>query len=147
MRRALEFFLAIVGSANAIFVVTAFAQFNLPNRESIFALFMAPGIYFLEILAVSLLAIISMWKNTDAWLQTLWAGIGALMGILILGMWTIGMPLLPTLITFSITAVSMSNRKNLSIKDGIRIGLIFFAIQIIFMLGIIWLGPIGLISD
>jgi len=147
MRRAFEWFLVIIGSANAIFVVAAFTRLSLSDGEPIIALFLSPGIYFLESISISLLAIFSVWKNNDQWLQRFWAGIGALMGIVILGMWTIGIPLLPTLMMFSITAVSISSRTKLSLEDGIRKGLVFLTSQVAFMLAIIWLSSIGLIND
>ena len=147
MRRVFEWLLVILGSANAIFVVYAFAQFELSEDEAFSVLFLTPGLYFLEILAISLLIIFSVWKNNDQWLQNLWAGIGALMGIVVLGMWTIGIPLLPTLIAFSIIGVSISTRTTLSLEDGIRKGLVFLTAQIVLMIAIIWLSSIGLIND
>lgn len=139
MRRAFEWVLAIVGAANGLFVVEAFVQFELSNGKSILDLFFAPGIYFLEIFAISLLAIVSLWKNDDKWLQRLWAGNGALLGLVVLGAWPIGVPLIPSLTLFVILGISISMRKKRSLLHSGGMVLKFLALQVIFMLIVIWL--------
>lgn len=139
MRRTFEWVLAIVGAANGLFVVEAFVQFELSNGKSILDLLFAPGIYFLEIFAISLLAIVSLWKNDDKWLQRLWAGNGALLGLVVLGAWSIGVPLIPSLTLFVILGISISLRKKRSLLHSGGMALKFLALQVIFMLIVIWL--------
>lgn len=139
MRRALEWFLAIVGSVNGLFVTAAFAQYQLSTSYSIFDIILVPGIYILEIAIISLLPIFSVWRNDEKWLQRLWAGNGALLGLVILGMWSIGAPLIPSLVLSVVLGISISLRQKQSLlKHGIT-ALKFFVFQMLFMLILIWL--------
>lgn len=139
MRKTLEWVLAIVGATNGLLVVNTFVEFELSDGESILDLFFAPGIYFLEVVVISLLPIISLWKDDEKWLKRLWAGNGALLGLVVLGMWSIGVPLIPSLLFSVLLGISISLRQNFSLMQAAKITLTFLALQVIFMLLVIWL--------
>lgn len=139
MRRAFEWFLAIVGATNGLLAAAAFAQYQFSTSYSIFDIILAPGIYILEIAIISLLPIFCVWRNDEKWLQRLWAGNGALLGLVILGIWSIGVPLIPSLVLSVALGISISLRQKQSLlKHGIK-ALKFFVFQVLLMLILIWL--------
>lgn len=145
MRRVIEWLLVSVGTGNAIGVAVVFARFQLEPGDSIWRFFPIPGFYFIEIIIVALLAPVVVWQferelsNSTLWINFLAVGSGALLGFSILGMWTIGFPLMPTPILYFLALVSITSRNNQPIwaKLGIFIGGIF--LQIAGMLSIIYL--------
>ena len=152
MRRVLEWLLVIVGSTNGLIVTATFAQYEFSDSGSILeffesmpAVFFVPGIYFLEIITISLLPIISVWRNDDKWLQRLWAGIGALLGLILLGAWTIGPPLIPSLLLFVILGILISLRLEQELMRAAKIVLLFLGLQVVIMLIVIWLHTSGII--
>lgn len=127
--------------------MNAFVEFQLSFGEPLFDSFIAPGIYFLEILVISAIPIISLWRDEVSWSDRLWAGNGALMGLVVLGAWSIGGSLILSLALFVILGISISLRQKQSLLHIGGIALKFLVFQLIFMLLVILLAMAGIISD
>lgn len=145
MRKALEWTAGILGATNGLLITWTFAQYQLSEGESFSALLIAPGIYFLEIIIISIMALITLWQNNAIWTHRLWAANGALLGIVILGAWTIGFSLMPSFVFFGILGISMSLRHKLTLMRSTGITLTFFLSQVLFMMFLVWIYTAGFI--
>lgn len=85
-----------------------------------------PGLYFLEILALGALGVVSVIKNSPAgnhlWTGLPWIGAGGLLAFVILGAWTIGFYLIPGMVLSIIVGVMEDRRK----KDNLQLHVILF---------------------
>ncbi len=103
-------FIAIIGGINCILVSILFFMSQLGNAQSILSLFPLPGLYLLEIAFLGILGFYSAYKNRT---PLVWVVCGILLPIIFLGAWTVGLYLIPSLLTFGILAFILSGKKNI----------------------------------
>ncbi|MGE5123431.1 MAG: hypothetical protein ACM3H7_02870 [Acidobacteriaceae bacterium] len=110
IRSTFEWALAILGTLFSIWVVILFTQSQLESfgyqwRD----LLPFPMLYFLEVVAVSLLVLFAQWRMMHtpggAWSALPWIGAGILLAFVILGALTIGPYLIPSMLSFLILGI------------------------------------------
>lgn len=98
IRRALEWIAAVIGAATCIIVPAMFV--NPGGRD-----FPLPALYFIEIalLGVLVIAFVATRPKTGRrWHVLPWAAAGIVLAFVILGVWTIGFPMIPAFLAFVI---------------------------------------------
>ena len=111
-RRIITWALAIFGSANGIFIAFLFGGYQLNGGDSLPSLLPLPGLYLLEIGLASILALLAVWRiqgsESQPWQAVLWSITGILLAFVILGAWSIGIPLAPTFLAFLIVNILLA---------------------------------------
>lgn len=76
-------------------------------------LFPFPGLYLLEMLFLSVLALVGAFnaKESPVWSVRIWAAVGAQLAFVVLGAWSIGLFFLPTALMFTIAAFLIDYRR------------------------------------
>lgn len=112
---------AVLAAVSCLIPVILFTASQLTLGSSIWPF---PGIYFLEIILLGLLALISVMKNSPAgkhsWTSLPWIGAGGLFAFVILGAWTIGFFLIPGMILSILVGATEDRRK----KDNLGLHVI-----------------------
>jgi len=133
-----EKFLSI---ANAILCVIICVRIVQMFRFSFFSLFPFPGLYFLELIAMSVAVIFSVFRDRNEkpydWGILTWVATGIFLSFSILGAWTVGVFFLPSTFLLLLLGIlsDVRQRRNLLIHLGI--GLLAGVIQAIIMLTLV----------
>ena len=115
--RSLEWVFSVLGAINCILISILFSlsQIQLPDGD-LSNIWPLPAIYFLEIITLGIICVISVAKNQDQ-PKSFWSGIpwicsGILFAFVILGAWTIGFYLIPAMVLFLIVGILADRRIN-----------------------------------
>lgn len=103
----LEKLLALVGTAVCVGVPFLF----IPGQQPLYPL---PGLYFLEIVGLGLVALVSLLFDhppASQWAAVPYGAAGVLLAFVVLGAWTIGFFLAPACVAFSLAGVSADRRR------------------------------------
>ncbi|MEW5985821.1 MAG: hypothetical protein AB1791_04225 [Chloroflexota bacterium] len=103
----LEKLLALVGAAVCVGVPLLF----IPGQQPLYPL---PGLYFLEIVWLGLVALVSLLvdhPSTSWWTAVPHGAAGVLLAFVVLGAWTIGFFLAPACVAFLLAGVSADRRR------------------------------------
>jgi hypothetical protein len=133
--------LTILGSAHGVLIVFLFCGYQLNTGDRLLSLLPLPGLYLLEIGLASILALLAAWKIQSAesrrWQTVLWGIVGILLAFVILGAWTIGIPLAPSFLAFLIVSILLAGGDKRRLVRGFATlsaaGLIQAAIILIFV--------------
>jgi hypothetical protein len=88
-------------------------------------LFPLPGFYFIEIIFLGLLCLISIFVITpksSLWSAIPWICAGALLAFVVIGAWTIGFFLIPAMVSFVIVGILSGRRR----KSDLSLFFIYF---------------------
>jgi hypothetical protein len=115
--------LAILTALYCLIVIFLFAVSQISTESSLWPF---PGLYFLEIILLASLGLISLAKNSPPgahiWTSLPWIGAGGLLSFVILGAWTIGFFLIPPMFLSIGVGVIEDRRK----KDNLPLHVILF---------------------
>ncbi len=138
--RTLEFILALAASAICL-IVCVYVWLVLRAQQPIWPL---PGLYLLEMLAVSFLGLWSIGSN-ETRLSRLrgfltWVTVGILFAFVVLGVLSVGFLFAPVAVLFTIAAILSDHRQGHSLVAHLGIGLVAAVAQAALMLVVIrWL--------
>ena len=125
--RGCEWFFALLGAAVCVVVAIAFAsqQFN--------DLWLTPGLYFLEIIFLALLVLISKVAEVKPVKMSnsviTWIAGGVLLAFVILWGFSMGLFLVPAMLSFWLAAAAGDMRQNYPILPHLRLALVAAIIQ------------------
>lgn len=113
----LDWFLSIGAAINCVVVVVLFAILNSPDLiADLPNLWPYPLIYFIEILSIAIVCIITLWMiqktNKSNLSGIFWISSGILLSFVILGAWTIGFFLVPAMVILLILGIISDRRLN-----------------------------------
>lgn len=133
--RKLEIGLVLTGGfLNAVVVVIFGAQQAASPGTPWQNLFPFPLLYLIEIIALSYLAILPLFReepggDRPSWIPALtWMAAGGLLAFVVLGGFSIGFYLIPSMLAFIVAGILADRRQNLSLTG--HIGLMFLAASI-----------------
>jgi hypothetical protein len=112
----LEWAVSAFGTLNCLVIALLFAQ----SQPDVFPL---PGLYLIEIGSLGLAPLVALlyegakWRP---WPDVAWAVAGVLLTFAVLGMWTIGLFLVPALFSFVLAALLGSRRQGKPAGRGVR---------------------------
>ena len=98
--------LALIGLASCLFAV--FWSWKMMVHQQ--PVWLLPGLYLVEMAAVSVMAMYSIFRGTLGSVTMVWIAIGVLFGFAFMGAWSIGLLFVPSALIF-IAAALISNRK------------------------------------
>jgi hypothetical protein len=116
-KRTAEWVLAIIAVivCTVIPLIFAYYQLSVPIR-SFAEIIPFPALYFIEIISLGFLGMVAVYKDDPVdkpfWNIVPWIGGGIMLSFVILGGFTIGFYLIPSLIAFFFLGVLMDRRKN-----------------------------------
>lgn len=124
--RYFESFCAILGAINCIVIPVLFAREQMIVPDMGYSdLFPFPGFYFLEIMILGLLSLVSIFMTTQSlsfWSALPWISAGALLAFVVIGAWTIGFFLIPAMVSFIIVGILSGRRR----KSNLGLYFIYF---------------------
>lgn len=100
--------LGLLAFVQASWAVWFYTAQRLTPGESFWSLFLAPGIYLLEIALLAAAAALLPWFKAERTLQLHWALAGAFAALTLSDLWTVGFYLSPTLVLVLINAAFLS---------------------------------------
>ena len=125
--RGIEWFFALLGAAVCVFVAIAFASQQLND------LWPTPGLYFLEIIFLALLVLLSkVVEVKPARIENsliAWISGGVLLAFVILAGFSMGLFLLPAMLSFWLAAAAGDMRQNRPIPPHVGLTLIAAVLQ------------------
>lgn len=132
--------LTFIGAASAVMIVAQIASSQVSTFGGWRDLLPLPGLYFLEIGGLTVLAALAAWVTTQPqpeWQAGLpWGTAGVLLAFVILGAWTIGLYLIPAFVCFLGAGFADPNlrREKLSARLGMLAGIgLLQGLLIVFM--------------
>lgn len=135
--RSFERFLAILGAAACLIITTRIWQVVALNQP----IWPFPALYLIEMMALSLIAVVFIVQDHPLAGAVAWAIIGAYLGFAVMGAWSVGFYFLPVALPFAIAALSIVRRRKqralayftLSIAAGLlQAALMFAVIQLLY---------------
>lgn len=135
MRPTIERIAAGIGGGLCLLVAVSFAGIQEP-------MWPLPGLYLLESALLGSLGFWAVWhaaEDARRWLRVLWGSVGTLLGFGLLGIFTIGIPLLMAAALFMFVGISLYQRLGQRLFPGFLIvplfallqgGLMFLALRI-----------------
>lgn len=133
--RKLEIGLVLTGGFLSAVVVVFFGALQAASPGTPWQnLVPFPLLYLIEIIALSYLAMLSLLRaepgaNSPGWMPALiWIAAGGLLAFVVLGGFSIGFYLIPSMLTFIVAGILADRRQNLSLTG--HIGLMFLAASI-----------------
>jgi len=100
-----------------------------PHQE----IFPLPAFYLLEMIAMSLVAAISAFKEGELWNKVVWAAGGIITAFVLMGAWSIGFFFIPTTVLIFITAILSWQRHQTQFLIAAITFTVAFVAQIILM--------------
>jgi hypothetical protein len=127
--RLLEWALVLIGAFMNTVIVVIFAaqQAAFPGGTALENLFPFPLLYFIEIIALSFLAVLSLisaeseGNHPSRAPALIWIAAGALLAFVILGGFSIGFYLIPGMLAFIAAAILADRRQNIGIVAHVGI--------------------------
>lgn len=108
-KKTIGIILAVIAALIAIWDVAIFTNYTISNAnnfvEVLSELFLLPGLYFLQIIAIVLFGIAAVWNGAPKWTLWLWTMGGILTTFSILGAFSIGPLLMPVTVLTLINAL------------------------------------------
>ncbi|MBN2500996.1 MAG: hypothetical protein JXB38_09490 [Anaerolineales bacterium] len=142
VRRLMVWALVVLGSANGVFIAFQFARYQLNTGDRLLSLLPLPGLYLLEIGLASILTLLAVWKIQRAesrqWQTVLWSMNGILLAFVILGAWTIGIPLAPSFLAFLIVDILLAGGDRRRLVRGFATLSAAGLIQAVIILILVW---------
>lgn len=108
MTRLVEWFLGVVGAAITTGIAAVFAQQQSSVQAPGGSLWPFPGIVLLEIAVLGLMGLVAVGLDREV---LTWAVVGALVGLMFLGIFSVGPFLFPTVSAFLVAALMADRRK------------------------------------
>lgn len=144
-RRNVGLLLAILGCVIGSLVVwdigsrtvAAFPRTPVTSDRSL--LWPLPGLYLLEVVALSLVAAAGAWRGSGAMAVAAWSSIGALAGMSVLGAWSIGPYVAATTAVVGMGLFLAGERTSGSRRRKLLAFILGVAAQVALMFIVIWL--------
>ena len=141
----LEWIFAIIGAVDSIAVSILFSgsQLSFPNA-GIRDILPLPGLYFLEISVLGILLVVKLYRSDPVgsfWRLLPWAGSGLLLAFVILGALSIGIYLVPAMLSYLGLGILSDRRSGRSLGGGFGIFILAALIQalIVYLFSILFL--------
>ena len=129
----IERFATILAVAACV-AITVIVWQSISRQQSMWPL---PGLYLIELPAVSVIAAVAFVRGGRARKSITWAGVGPLTAFCILGAWSIGFLYLPTTVLLGVLAVAYDLRSGRGVGLHLAIWLIAALAQGALMLALI----------
>jgi hypothetical protein len=138
--RSRERFLAVVGATVCLIVSVRIWQV-LGSQQPMWPL---PGLYVLELLAVSAVGMLGIFRDGSEQFASgatlTWAAVGVLFGFGVMGAWSIGLVYLPVAAIFLIAAIVSDRRRHQTSAAHVGVGVLAALAQVALMLAVVGLS-------
>lgn len=106
---------AFLAGINCIWVAIDFTMYAVrtPHQE----LFLFPGLYLIEITILGILGIAAVWQRGQKQTLLLWNLFGVYLPLIVLGMWSFGLFLIPPAVFTLINALLLSKGSEITLKQ------------------------------
>lgn len=126
---ALERFLAVIAAAISLTVSIRIGQV-VGGQQPVWPL---PGLYLVEMVALSVIAMIGLARDTVSGGAVSWVVVGVLGAFVVMGAWSVGLVFLPVALIFASTAILSTRRHRRNMRLRIGLGIAAGAAQIVLM--------------
>ncbi len=133
MRLTLERFLAVVGTAVCTIISIRVWQV-IGSQQPMWPL---PGLYLLEMMALSVGAMLSILCGAASSRVITWIVVGVVCAFVVMGAWSIGLLYLPVAVLFALAAILTDRRHRQSSARYVRFSIVAGVAQVALMLIII----------
>jgi hypothetical protein len=130
----IERIFAVLGTGICL-LLTVFIWAQITDQQTVWPL---PALYFLELMAVSVLASLGVWQGAENRLGLFaWAAAGLFLGFAIMGLWSVGFFYLPVALLFALAGLAADLRLKQNLAQHLGVGFLVGVAQAVLMLALI----------